>query len=400
MVVDGCDGIAGAKPGHNKMGALAFQSNRIHTGHCSCGVETMNISVFREAVRPFAPCLVSIVIKALNEEAHIAATIESALLAIETLDGEVILADSLSTDRTVDLAKCYPIRIVQLTHAHERRCGAGPQLGYQHARGEFVYILDGDMQMRPGFLEEALAFLMGQDDVAGVGGHIVEQNTVSLEYVARSERSSAHRLPGLVDRLDGGGLYRRSAIENIGYLSDRNLHSYEEFDLAIRLRSMNWKLWRLPIDAADHFGHDSPPYRLLMRRWRTRYVCGLGELVLAAAGQSRLHMVWRGARELRLYSVVLVWWVLLISVAFWPLTASARMAFFCALGAAPVLIMIWRKRSVAKAVYSVTSWCFNSAGLVRGLLSTPRPVRDAISSRVLQDSAGVSILTVTQSDTA
>lgn len=351
----------------------------------------MNPAVSREAPRtPPSCCRVSIIIKALNEEKHIVATIESALLAVATLDGEVILADSCSTDRTVELARRYPIRIVQLTHAHERCCGAGPQLGYQHSTGEFVYILDGDMQMHSGFLEEALAFMMMHEDVAGVGGRIVEQNTESLEYVARSERVSAHQLPGRVDRLDGGGLYRRSAIEAAGYLSDRNLHSYEEFDLAVRLRVMNWQLWRLPLDAANHFGHDVPPYQLLVQRWRSCYVCGLGELARAAADQSHLHMVWRGVLELQLYTVVLAWWGILISVAFWPLSVPARLAFFFALAVAPVLFMMWRKRSVVKAVYSVTSWCFNAAGLIRGFLSTPRPVRDAISSRVLQDSVSVS----------
>ena len=45
--------------------------------------------------------------------------------------------------------------------------------------------------------------------------------------------------------MNGGGLYRRSAIEQTGYLSDRNLHGYEEFDLGIRLRDAGWQLHRL-----------------------------------------------------------------------------------------------------------------------------------------------------------
>lgn len=350
----------------------------------------MNSADFYAACYTAPSRRVSIIIKTLNEEKRIVATIESALLALASLDGEVILADSCSTDRTVELARRYPIRIVQLTYAHERRCGAGPQLGYQHSKGEFVYILDGDMQMCPGFLEEALAFMMMHEDVAGVGGCIVERNMESLEYVARSERASAHMTPGCVDRLDGGGLYRRSAIEAAGYLSDRNLHSYEEFDLAIRLRAMNWKLWRLPMDAANHFGHDAPPYQLLMRRWRTRYVCGLGELVRAAASQSHLHVVWRGLREFQLYTVVIAWWLVLISSAFWPTAPSVRLPLFCALVVTPVLLMTWRKRSAVKAVYSVTSWCFNAAGLVRGLLAAQRPAREAISSRILQEPACLS----------
>jgi glycosyltransferase involved in cell wall biosynthesis len=334
---------------------------------------------------PLPACPVSVIVKAFNEEKRIQAAIESALRAVSAVGGEVVLADSCSTDRTVELAQAYPIRIVQLAHSDERCCGVGPQLGFQHSRGEFIYILDGDMQMLDGFLDQALTFLTQHGDVAGVGGRVVEQNKKSLEHLARAERVWAQRLPGSVDRLDGGGLYRRSAIEDAGYLSDRNLHSYEEFDLAVRLRVLGWRLWLLPVDAANHFAHDAPPYRLLMRRWRTRYVCGLGELVRSAAGQPRLRLVVSGLRELWLYLAVLAWWLVVFSVPFWPVPPAWRMAYFCSLLTAPVLLMTWRKRSVTKAIYAVVSWCFNAAGLVRGLLHPPRSAGDVISSIIIKE---------------
>jgi glycosyltransferase involved in cell wall biosynthesis len=339
---------------------------------------------------PPVKCRVSIVIKALNEEAGIAATIESALRAVARYGGEVVLADSCSTDRTVEIAMKYPIRIVQLAHADERCCGIGPQLGYQHSRGEFIYILDGDMQMLEGFLEQAFEIFARRPDVAGVGGRVIELNTESLEYVAREQRVAAHREAGSVDRLDGGGLYRRSAIEAAGYFSDRNLHSYEEYDLGVRLRSLGWKLWRVPIGAVNHFGHDAPPYELLLRRWRTRYVCGLGELVRAAAGQPRFSMVLMGLSELRLYLLVLCWWVTLLIVPFWPIAASTRLVAFAALAILPLIVMALRKRSFDQALYAVVSWCFHSAGLVRGLLLIQRAPREQISSRVLREPAGLS----------
>lgn len=335
---------------------------------------------------------VSIIVKALNEERHIAATLESALRAAAPFRGEVVLADSCSADGTVELAMRYPVRIVQLALAGERCCGVGPQLGYQHSTGEFVYLMDGDMRLRDDFLEQALAFLRTHPEAAGVGGLVVEHNTVSMEYAARMDRQPAHLAAGRVDRLDGGGLYRRTAIEAAGYLSDRNLHSYEEFDLAVRLRALNWQLWRLPTPAVDHFGHDAPAYRLLMRRWRSRYAWGLGELVRAAAGRPWLRLVLRGVRELHLYSAVLIWWLVLASVPFWPLPVPLRAGAFCALAAAPFLLMAWRKRSFGKALYSVASWCVNTAGLVCGMLRPRRPAGEAIRSRVLLDRVDASSL--------
>ena len=347
----------------------------------------MTVNITPPKAGPQRECRVSIIIKALNEEKRISATVESALRAVARTGGEVVLADSCSTDRTVELASGYPIRIVQLENADERCCGVGPQLGYQHSQGTYVYILDGDMQIDEHFLEQALNFLALHPEVAGVGGRVVEQNTESLEYRERGQRGAGkvHREAGIVDRLDGGGLYRRRAIEEIGYLSDRNLHSYEEFDLGVRLRGQGWKLWRLPIDAATHHGHDAPPYRLLMRRWQSRYVCGLGELVRAAVGKPRLWLIWHGLRELRLYLTVLVWASVLATVTFWPLSALARIAWFSALAAAPFLLMTYRKRSLERALYAVVSWCVNAAGLVMGLLRTRRPAREAIASRILQE---------------
>jgi GT2 family glycosyltransferase len=335
-----------------------------------------------------APCRVSVVIKALNEEPNIAAAIESCLAALEDVDGEVVLADSASTDGTVREASRYPVRIVRLARESDRCCGAGPQLGYQHSQGEYVYIMDGDMKMVPGFLELALAFLAQHPEIAGVGGRVVELNTDSLEYRERGERerrTETHRAPGQVDRLDGGGLYRRRAIEEAGYFSDRNQHSYEEFELAVRLRSLGWKLWRLPADAVTHYGHDAPPYALLLRRWRSRYACCLGELLRGALGQPQMKLVLRGLRELRLYLAVLAWWAVLLTVPLWPLPAPERAVAAAMLALAPFAVMAWRKRSLGRAVYSVLSWCVQAAGLVRGFLAPRRPPRALIPSVVLQE---------------
>jgi glycosyltransferase involved in cell wall biosynthesis len=331
------------------------------------------------------PCTVSVVIKALNEEDNIAAALESALDAVATMGGEVILADSCSTDGTVAVASRYPVRVVQLTDPKQRACGVGPQLGYQHSCGEYIYLLDGDMELVPGFLEHALKFLERHPQVAGVGGAVLEQNTTSMEYRERGQRAPVHLAPGLVDRLDGGGLYRRRAIEEAGYLSDRNLHSYEELDLALRLRARHWKLWRLPMDAVTHCGHDSPPYRLLRRRWETRYMWGIGELVRAAWGGTEMRLLWPAARELRLYVAVIGWWVALVALALLPLALLPRLAVVLAVALAPVVLMAARKRSLARGVYSVVSWCFAGAGLVRGMLRPRQPAASPIPSVVLHE---------------
>ncbi len=334
------------------------------------------------------PCTVTVIIKALNEEAHIAGAIESALAAVAELDGEVVLADSCSQDRTLEIAHAFPIRIVQLADPRERSCGVGPQLGFQHSRGEYLYVMDGDMRLQPGFVQQAMSFLAQHPEVAGAGGALVECNVANLEYRERTQRmahSEAHRVPGPVDRLDGGALYRRRAIAEVGYLSDRNLHSYEEFDLAARLRARGWKLWRLPVDAVSHHGHTTHALRLLWRRWRTRYACGCGELLRASVGQPWCRLVLRDLRELRLYGAVLAGWSAMGLAAVLPAPAPARVGLMAALTLLPLAAMAQRKRSWVRGTYAVLSWNVQAAGLLRGLLHPRRCPREPIASRILRE---------------
>ena len=340
------------------------------------------------AAQPQAPCRVSVIIKAYNEERRIAQALRSSLAAVAEVGGEVILADGHSTDDTVAIASALPVRIVRLLDGGERSCGIGPQLGFQHACGEFVYVMDADMQLQPGFLPAALDYLDAHPQVAGVGGRIVEMNLHCLEYRERALRNAAHLAPGEVDRLDGGGLYRREAVEQAGWLSDRNLHAYEEFDLAVRLRAAGWKLVRVPVDAVTHYGHDAPPYQLLLRRWRSQYVCGLGELLRGAAGRPHWSLVWRDLRELKLYVAVVAWWLVLLSSPAWPLTGLARALAVLAVGLLPFAAIAVKKRSFARAVYSVASWNVNAAGMLRGLFR-PRKAPDQPIAVAVQNGSGL-----------
>src|SRR5262245_60437822 len=106
----------------------------------------------QEQAMPDKRPTVSIIIKALNEEQHIGAAIESALTILESIDGEVILADSKSTDRTMEIARRYPIKIVQLNSSADRSWGAGAQLGFQYSSGRYLCLIDGDMRLHREFV--------------------------------------------------------------------------------------------------------------------------------------------------------------------------------------------------------------------------------------------------------
>lgn len=336
-----------------------------------------------------ARCAVSIVIKTLNEEKNIAGAIESALAALAEVGGEVIVADSASNDRTVEIATGYPVTVVQLAHPQERCCGIGPQLGYQYASGTHLYILDGDMQLRPGFLREALTFLQANPKAGGVAGQVVEHNVDSLEYRARVERGSAHMQAGQVDRLDMGGLYRRCAIEQVGYFSDRNLHSYEELDLAVRLRAAGWTLHRITAPAVDHHGHDVPAHRLLLKRWKSRYINGVGEVIAGARGTAHWALLLGALREAKLYLAFSAWLLLGFLCAGLQPNIPRALGVLLLLIGLPWLAMVVKKRSLAAGSYAVISLTLHVGGLLRGLLSRRRPPHAHIAAKEIKRSAPI-----------
>ncbi len=92
----------------------------------------------------------SIYILTYNEELDIAACIESAMLS-----DDIIVVDSCSSDRTVEIASKYPIRVVQ--HAFESH---GRQRTWMlesiPPRHEWVYILEADERITPELFAECL----------------------------------------------------------------------------------------------------------------------------------------------------------------------------------------------------------------------------------------------------
>lgn len=327
---------------------------------------------------------VSIIIKTLNEEKRIAATIESALAAAIPLGGEVVIADSGSSDATIEIAARYPVVIAQIVPPARASCGIGPQLGFQHASHDLVCLLDGDMLLDPDFLPDAIGFLDKNPTIGGVTGHVEEMQVANLEYARRVQRNAPENRIGSIDRMNGGGLYRRGAIASAGYLSDRNLHGYEEFDLGIRLRDAGWGLHRLDRRFVQHFGHSENSYRLLVRRWKNKYLHGIGELLRASLGKRYLPQVVRELPELKLWGVIYLWWALCLGLLLFMPAKLTALGLVAASFLAAVALMSWRKGGLGMGLYTVVAWFFHAAAVPAGFIRSRRDPAAPIESRVVK----------------
>jgi glycosyltransferase involved in cell wall biosynthesis len=325
---------------------------------------------------------VTVGIKAYNEEKCISAAISSALDAVLALGGDVVLADSGSTDGTIAIAKQFPIKIVQLANPKERCCGAGAQLAFQNNTGEYFYILDGDMTLKPGFLPDALGFLEKNPKVAAVGGLVREINIEGVEFQIRanSVKKGSNWLPGIVDRLDCGGLYRTAALRDVGYFADKNLHAFEEFELGTRLKQKGWLLARIDREAIDHFGHAIDGYSLLWRRIRSGYSGASGEIMRSSFGRDHFPIVVRSFSHFRNGLAVIMWWLLLIAMAVLPVSAGLRFSVLAMLLLIPLAVLTLRRQSLKLGLYSFVAWNVGAMGLLTGFFRKRRSPEDPIKS--------------------
>jgi GT2 family glycosyltransferase len=326
--------------------------------------------------------LVSVVIKTLNEEEKIGACLTSVLEATKPYRTQIIVADSRSEDATVAVARRFGVDVIRLAPTEPRGCGIGAQLGFQYSAGEYVLLLDGDMRLAAGFLPAALQTLEADRSIAGVAGRL-DLDDANLEYRLRRDRYMPHLRSGPVDRLDGGGLYRRAAIDSVGYLTDRNLHSYEEFELALRLRAVGWRLVRLAATSVHHYGHRTPATSLLMRRWRSRYTDGQGEVLRATLGSKSFALA---VREFWLSFAVIAWWGCLLAAALAPPLPWPPVV---ALALLPLLLTTARRRSIVAGCYTFALWQVIAAGLIRGFLRRRIDPRTPVTAEILTESAEI-----------
>lgn len=332
-----------------------------------------------------APVL-TVIVKAWNEERHIASCMRSVLAELAHMRGEVILVDSMSADRTVEVAKQFDVQIVQLASTADRSCGAALQLGYQFARGHYIYVLDADMTLVPGFLRLAIDYLDAHPGVAGVGGGLVDVQLNNLADKQRAARYATLRQEQAVTSLGGGGMYRRDAIETVGYLAHRWLLACEEAELGARLASAGWGLMRLADAAVTHCGHDEGSLQMLRRLWCNGRMRAYGVFLRSALGRP-----WLGAAIRVCWFIFVAPTLALAALAIGALCTFSGQAFTPAWGAAQLAlwgaafcVQLWRKKSATLAAIALLSWHMYALAAITGLFRAVGDPSIAVPARVLR----------------
>ncbi|WP_017319130.1 glycosyltransferase family 2 protein [Mastigocladopsis repens] len=161
----------------------------------------------------------SIYILTYNEEIDIAACIESAMLS-----DDIIVVDSCSSDRTVEIASRYPIRVVQHSfesHGRQRTW----MLENIPPKHEWVYILEADERMTPELFAECEKTIQNPDDI---GYYVAERVMFMNHWIRRSTQYPRYQLRlfrhGKVWFTDYGHTEREVCDGSTGFLKETYPH--------------------------------------------------------------------------------------------------------------------------------------------------------------------------------
>lgn len=122
----------------------------------------------------------SIIIIGRDEAEHLGAALSAALASAYEVDAtrqetEVIYVDCLSRDDSFHIAANRDgVRALSVTAA-PRNAASARNVGIARARGRYIQLVDGDMELAPGWMPMALAALE-TDGLAAVGGGLYERH--------------------------------------------------------------------------------------------------------------------------------------------------------------------------------------------------------------------------------
>lgn len=170
-------------------------------------------------------CFISIIMPALNEQADVAHAVTDTLRAFDDfeLDGEIIVVNDGSTDRTGEVVQAIVARdprVRMLRHETPQGIGASFWDGVDHARGATVCMLPGDNENNPW---ETLRYCS-----------LLEHVDLVIPFVFnRQTRSAFRNLLSLVYRViinttflvnfnytNGTIIYRRSILMDLPFRSE------------------------------------------------------------------------------------------------------------------------------------------------------------------------------------
>lgn len=239
----------------------------------------------------------------------------------------LVYVDSGSTDGSIEAARAAGAEIVELDPSTLFTVSRARNAGFQQLmatgeKPELVQFVDGDCEVRAGWLETAADFLMQNPDIAAVSGRRRERypdatiwnRVIDADWDAPSGEAKA---------CAGDAMIRTAAFEEVGGY-DADTIVGEEAEMCIRMRRAGWRIWRLDAEMTLHDVAMTQAVQWWRRTRRVGYGYGEGVARYGApperhkVAESRRALLWGiGVPAVALIGTPFTPWALLLLLA-WP----------------------------------------------------------------------------------
>jgi GT2 family glycosyltransferase len=177
---------------------------------------------------------------------------------LASLSGQVeriIYVDSGSTDNSVAAAEAAGAEVVALDPGLPFTAARGRNAGIERLAGDtdppnFIQFVDGDCEVRAGWIETAHAFLAGHPQAAVVCGRRRERHPDATIW-NRLIDAEWDTPVGETAACGGDAMMRYEALRDVGGF-DASLIAGEEPELCLRLRRAGWTIWRIDAEMTLH----------------------------------------------------------------------------------------------------------------------------------------------------
>lgn len=184
----------------------------------------------------------------------------------------IIVVDNHSDDASIEalISELSDVQFVlnDNNYGFSKGCNAGLKVGYESG-ADYLMLLNNDMVVTPGFLEEAVGYAEKHADTGAITGKIMYQNPSNVFWQAGGhiDLLRVQGIPHGKGEVDKGqfdeicetgwasgamSLLPRKTIEKVGYLPEEYFFGQEEWDYSTAILKAGLKIYYLPTFKAFH----------------------------------------------------------------------------------------------------------------------------------------------------
>ena len=185
----------------------------------------------------------------------------------------IVYVDSGSSDDSVPMSLSLGVEVVDLDMRTAFTAARARNEGFRRLARirpdlQYVFFVDGDCEVRAGWVDAATRFLDTRPDVAAVCGRLRERHPDKSVYNLLCDIEWESFPLGEAKMVGGNAVMRVDAFQQVnGFRAD--LICGEEPELCVRLRQKGWRIWQLETEMALH---DAALYHF--SQWWKRMVRG------------------------------------------------------------------------------------------------------------------------------